>query len=51
MIVIWLKNILNATVELESVPTVLKRGVIVPVYKEGGKDPMKVDSYRVITLL
>ena len=40
-VVIWLMNILNATVELESVPTVLKRGVVVPVYKEGGKDPMK----------
>ena len=49
-VVIWLKNILNATVKLESVPTVLKRGVVVPVYKGGGKDPMKVDSYRGITL-
>ena len=37
-VVIWLMNILNATVELESVPTVLKRGVVVPVYKGGGKD-------------
>ena len=38
--VIWLMNILNATVELESVPTVLKWGVVIPVYKRGGKDPM-----------
>ena len=43
-------NILNATVELESVPTVLERGVVVPVYKGGGKDPMKIDSYRGTTL-
>ena len=49
-VVIWLMNILNATAELESVPTVLKRGVVVPVYKGGGKDPMKIDSYRGITL-
>ena len=25
-------------------------GVVVPVYKGGGKDPMKTDSYRGITL-
>ena len=49
-VVIWLINILNATGELECVPTVLKRGVVVPVYKGGGKDPMKIDSYRGITL-
>lgn len=47
---IWLMNILNTTVELESVPTVLKRGVVVPVYKGGREDPMKIDSYRGITL-
>ena len=35
---------------MESVPTVLKRGVVIPVYKGGGKDPMKIDSYRGITL-
>ena len=47
--VIWLMKILNATVELESLPEVLKRGVVVPVYKGGGKDPLKIDSYRGIT--
>ena len=41
-VVIWLRNILNAVVELECVeercgPT---------LYKDGGKDPLKVDSYR-----
>lgn len=34
-VMIWLMNILTATVELKFVPTVLKMGVIVPVYKEG----------------
>ena len=44
-------NILNAIVELESVPAChLEEGVVVPVYKGGGKDPMKTDSYRGITL-
>ena len=27
-----------------------KRGLIVPVYKGGGKDPLRVDSYRGVTL-
>ena len=45
-VMIWLRNILNATVEVESVPTVLKRGVVLLVYKGDGKDSMKVDSYR-----
>ena len=31
-------------------PAVLKSGLIVPVYKRGGKDPAKVDSYRGVTL-
>ena len=38
-VVIWLRNILNATVELESVPTVLKRGFVLAVYKGGGRIP------------
>ena len=46
---IWLRNILNAVVELEVIPDVLKRGAIVPVYKVGGKDPLCIDSYRGIT--
>ena len=47
---IWLRNILNAVVELEDIPEVPKRGVIVPVYKAGGTDPLCIDSYRDITL-
>ncbi len=47
--VIWLMNILNAVVKLEEVPEILKKGVVVPVYKWGGKDPLKVDSYRGVT--
>ena len=32
-------------------PTVLKRGFVVPIYKRGGKNRMKIDSYRGITLI
>ena len=40
----------NAVVDLEVVPSVLKSGVIVPVYKGGGKDPMDVHRYRGVAL-
>ena len=43
-------KILNAVVDLEVVPEELKCGVTWPIYKGGGKDPLKVDSYREITL-
>ena len=36
-VVIWLLRILNAVVELEVVPDVLKEGFIVPVYKRWWK--------------
>ena len=47
---VWLRNILNAVVKLEVIPEVLKRGVMVLVYKAGGKDPLCIDSYWGITL-
>ena len=50
VVTIWLMRLLNAVVELEVIPDALKCGVVVPVYKGGGKDPLKVDSYRGITL-
>ena len=46
----WLMNILNVVVELEVVLEVLKRGVVVPVYKSGGRNSLKLDSYRGVTL-
>ena len=36
-VIIWLMKILNATVELESVPMVLKKGIVVSVYKGEGR--------------
>ena len=49
-VVVWLKEVLNAIIELEVVPEVLKMGAIVLVYKGGGKDPLRMDSYHGITL-
>ena len=49
-VIIWLRNILNTIMQLEAIPEVLKRSVIVPVYRVGGKDPLCIDSYRGITL-
>lgn len=49
-VVTWLMNILNAVVELVVVSDALKMGLVVPVYKGGGKDPLKVNSYRGATL-
>ena len=48
-VVIWLTRTLNVTIELEVIPDVLKRGIIVPVYKGGGRDPLKTDSYTAKT--
>ena len=47
VVVIWLLNVLNSIVVI---PDVLKRGVVVPVYKGSGKDSLRVDSYCSVTL-
>ena len=49
-VLVWLQGMLNSFVESEAVPSVLKTGILVPVYKGGGKDPLKVDSFRGVTL-
>ena len=49
-VVIWLMKVLNATVELDFVPEVFNSGLVVPVYKGGGKHPLKTDRYREVTL-
>ena len=50
LIITWLTEILNATVDAEQIPSCLKRGITVPVYKGGGKEPLNVNSYRGITI-
>ena len=51
VVITWLMKIQNAVVDLEVVPEVSKSGVIVPIYKGGVKDPLKVDGYRGSTLI
>ena len=37
---IWIKQVANAIIELECVPESLKVGIVTPLYKGGGKDPL-----------
>ena len=46
----WILQICNAITELEHVPDSLKIGIITPLYKGGGKDPLDTHSYRGVTL-
>ena len=46
----WLLRIFTAILCLESIPPSLKLGVIIPVYKGKGCDPLDPNSYRGITL-
>ena len=47
---IWIQQVCNAIVELEHVPESLKLGIVTPIYKGGGRDPLDTSSYRGITL-
>ena len=47
---LWLKKLFNRIIALEEIPTCLNEGLIIPVYKGNGKDPLLPDSYRGITL-
>ena len=47
---IWLKKIFNSILHFEQLPACLKEGIVVPIYKGRGKDPLLVSSYRGITL-
>ena len=46
----WLLRIFTAILCLESIPPSLKLGVIIPLYKGKGRDPLDPNSYRGITL-
>ena len=47
---LWLINIFNAIINLESVPPCLTDAIIVPIYKGKGKNPNLTSNYRGITL-
>ena len=49
-LVLWVQQVCNAIVELETVPDAMKLGVVRPIYKGGGRDPLDTNSYRGITL-
>ena len=46
----WLCQLFNHLLTFEQIPTVFKQGVIIPVYKGKGRDPLLTSSYRGITL-
>ena len=50
MLVLWLKRILNKIIQLEKIPPSFKLGMITPVYKGKGRDPLSCNNYRGITL-
>ncbi len=47
---VWLKKVFNRILFLEEVPASMKDGLVIPVYKGQGKDPLLLNSYRGITL-
>ena len=49
-IVSWLRRILNRIIQLEKIPPSFKLGVITPVFKGKGRDPLDCNNYRGITL-
>ena len=46
----WFLRIFTAILHSESIPPSLKLGVIIPVYKGKGRDPLDQNSYRGVTL-
>ena len=46
----WLTKVFNRISVIEEIPSCLKAGLIIPVYKGKGKDPLLPSSYRGITL-
>ena len=50
LLIVWLQQVCNTIIENEIVPDSFKLGVVSPVYKGNGKDPLDANSYRGITL-
>ena len=46
----WLCEIFNKIIDFETIPVSFKEGIIIPIYKGKGKDPLSSKSYRGITL-
>ena len=50
-LIVWHRQIFDASIEFEHIPQSLLTGIIRPIFKGKGKNPMICDSYRGITLL
>ena len=50
MLKVWLQKVYNRILTLEEFPDCFKEGIVVPIYKRQGKDPLLVNSYRGITI-
>ena len=46
----WLLKVFNRILSLEDIPPCIKEGIITPIYKGKGKDPLLTTSYRGITI-
>lgn len=44
------QEVFNHILTLEEFPECLTEGIVVPIYKRQGKDPLLVNSYHEITL-
>ena len=49
ILALWLRKILKR-LSLEDIPAYLKEGLVTPIYKKQGKDPLQAGSYRDITI-
>ncbi len=49
-ITVWLKRIFNAILALETIPSSLNSGLISPIFKGKGRDPLDPNRYRGITV-
>ena len=47
---LWLKKIFNRILALEDTPQCMKDGLVIPVYKRQGKNPLLLNSYQGITI-
>ena len=50
MLIKWLHKVFSRILLLEDVPPCMKEGIITPIYKGKGKDPLLASSYRGITI-
>ena len=50
ILTLWITKLLNRIIVLEEIPSCMKEGIITPIYKKQGKDPLLVNSYRGITV-